>query len=519
MSSDETPESLLRDYLDLVEMLGGRSPSLSELVTNGISRSKIRHRFGTRAALDELARSSRPDLFVDTPISMAPVAEAKARTFIITCPVVGARTHLGFCKALRALADRRGAELIALPVADPASRATPNGEGRIDNALLELGFKVVQGDVEVNENLVILGIQISAKQLQPTTGLLRFGQRGQSLIIPAPKRFLKFVATNGKLPHAVMTPGACTVANYITDQHRSKRTAYLAEQDHLLAAIIVEVEDDKRFHFRQLTWSEEYGNVVDMGEDHNGDPFPFLAVQPGDWHSGVTHPYNRRFVMGNTLQAKHIFVHDSFDGQSVNNHATRFEQLSDPKPLLHELISWGEDLLAMADVYERVYVVHSNHDDRIRRWLQSMQHASDPVNFRVGRQLESYLLEGQNPLRQWFLDRHKDKGAALDRIFFLGPNASHRIGGVEMACHGHLGSNGSRRPSLRSFEESIGPCCIGHSHTPGIWREVWQAGTSTYLRLDYTKGPSSWFWSHIGVYEDGRRQMINILPEEDQCQG
>lgn len=509
---DLKPEDILDLYVDLVRRVGGRSPSLAELDrTENLTRNTVRYHFGTRGELDAQAREVYPEAFTDVVLTEIEPARTGAHTVIITCPVVGAKAHPAFCRALRALATRRGADLLALPVADPASRATPNGVGRIDRLILDLGFQVVTEDLVLNDNLEIFAIHQSAKHILPVNGLERYGARGRSLIIPSPKRFLKFVPTLGPMPHALMTPGSCTVPNYETDRHRSLRTARLADQDHILAAIIVEIEDDQRFHFRQLTWSEDAQNVIDMGETQDGDLYGFEAVHMGDWHSWYTHEANRSFAFDNRLSASTIILHDSFDGAAVNHHERPLEHYARPIPLADELFKWADDVNRLAGIYKKVLIVRSNHDDRLELWLRERKHLKDRINYNLARTLEGFLLGGENPLAAYYGAECTARGWDYGGVEFLSPDVSYKIGGVEISQHGHKGSNGARG-SIAGFEKALGPCNLGHAHTPQIYREAWQAGTSTPLRMDYTQGASSWSWSHIGIYPDGRRQMINLIP-------
>jgi len=76
--------------------------------------------------------------------------------------------------------------------------------------------------------------------------------------------------------------------------------------------------------------------------------------------------------------------------------------------------------------------------------------------------------------------------------------------------HGDKGPNGSRG-SVKSMEVSYGQSITGHSHTPEIVRGAWQTGTSTYLKLGYNKGASSWLQSSCLLYKDGSRQLINVI--------
>lgn len=50
-----------------------------------------------------------------------------------------------------------------------------------------------------------------------------------------------------------------------------------------------------------------------------------------------------------------------------------------------------------------------------------------------------------------------------------------------------------------------------NSHTPGIEGGAYQVGTSSELKLEYTRGPSSWLNCHCLIYGNGKRTMIFIV--------
>jgi hypothetical protein len=76
--------------------------------------------------------------------------------------------------------------------------------------------------------------------------------------------------------------------------------------------------------------------------------------------------------------------------------------------------------------------------------------------------------------------------------------------------HGHHGPNGSRG-SIRNLRRIGVRSAIGHTHAPGIEEGAMQAGTSTRLRAEYTRGPSSWLNAHIAIYPNGKRSLLTIL--------
>jgi hypothetical protein len=82
-------------------------------------------------------------------------------------------------------------------------------------------------------------------------------------------------------------------------------------------------------------------------------------------------------------------------------------------------------------------------------------------------------------------------------------------GGVENGMHGDLGPNGARG-SIRAFARMGRRANVAHSHSAGIFNEVYQAGTSSMLDLGYNRGPSSWSHTHIVTYPEGTRSMVTL---------
>jgi len=93
---------------------------------------------------------------------------------------------------------------------------------------------------------------------------------------------------------------------------------------------------------------------------------------------------------------------------------------------------------------------------------------------------------------------------------FLAHGESFSVAGVELGSHGHEGKNGARG-SINQYADLSQRYVIGHSHTPGIIYGAYQVGTSSNLKLEYSRGPSSWIACHCVVYSNGKRQLINVI--------
>jgi hypothetical protein len=102
------------------------------------------------------------------------------------------------------------------------------------------------------------------------------------------------------------------------------------------------------------------------------------------------------------------------------------------------------------------------------------------------------------------------KDLGVPRTRFLGRDESFAVADVELSVHSDKGTNGSRG-TIDQFANLPQKYVIGHSHTPGIVGGSYQVGTSSYLKLDYTSGLSSWAHVHCLVYNNGKRQLIRII--------
>lgn len=504
-------------------------PTRVELLKRGHNRDKIRDLFGNLEGLREAAKDWKPEIFdgiidesIFTPKKFARLKDdvKDYKRFVITTAVTGCKIHEGFLKSIQTYCEKNDAKLLVLPCTDPASAGT-GSEWSIPSLVGE--GNVVMSDLSLNSNVFISSIKLSAKQIDPTTGLARIGQRNGSFIYASPKQRLKFVpVSNTKYPHAEMTTGAITLPNYTPRNDKphwymSRRTAYIAHNDHVMGAIILEIQDEKRFHFRQIQ-AESSGSFVDLGNYYQGRRVSRLnaeALVMGDWHSGETDPTAKKAwkEVVAVARPKKLFVHDGFNGKSINPHEIK-KQITQAQSastgllqLEPELRGFAKDLdeLATWPGIEEVLVVYSNHDAFLERWLEDGTFGKDPVNYRIGTELAAAMFDGKYALQygvEKFGLKHKNK------VRWLGVDEDYKIARIQLGAHGHIGPKGSRG-NIRNMESSYGQSVTGHAHGPEIMRGAWQMGTSSFLKLNYNKGPSDWVHSSCLVYSNGARQLIN----------
>lgn len=514
-------KEVLAAYLKIIKDNGLR-PTRADLMEVGISRDTLRYAFTNLANLDETARDLYPDAFehlVDES-AFTPEAEKslksrikKHKVFVITTVVAGCEVDERFLNTIDAYCKARNGMKLFMPSADPGSS---NGWA-MDPAIGK--ENIVFSDISLNSNVFISSIKLSAKHIDPSTGLDRIGQRNGTFIYASPKQRLKFMpVSNIKHPHAEMTTGAVTLPRYNPARYMSDRTAYIANHDHIMGAIIVEIVDDKRYHFRQVQ-ADKDGSFIDLGVQYSGKKqkkIKAAGFSLGDWHSGETDPTAKKAwkEVCQAVGAKRLFIHDGFNGMSINHHE-KDQTITRARLAKNGLLSLKDELkqfsldldeLASWPGVEEVIIVKSNHDVFLDRWLQDGEWTKDAHNYDVGVDLAKAMKDGHNPLQYAvetmfnLKNKKKIKWLSMDEDFF--------ISRIQMGAHGHKGPNGSRG-NIAGMEKSYGQSVTGHTHSPAILRGAWQNGTSSYLKVAYTQGPTSWVHNSTLVYPNGQRQMIN----------
>ena len=526
---EETLNFIADTYAQLVQD-GVIFPRRSDLKELGITRDAIHHHFGTIAKLRKYSKERNPGSFegaidLDVYLSGTNVKRRlnrikKFKRFIITTAVSGQPMHEGFIKSIDGYCKANNAKLLLLPSHDPAHNLDNEIEWHFDPSLLDYDF--IFEEMALNSNVFISEIRVTAKQINPVTGLTEISQNKGSFIFASPKQSLEFDSVSAnKLPHARMSTGACTLPNYKSTRGNSLRTAYLATFQHVIGAVIVEVEDERIYHFRQIQAAPD-GSFCDLGLEYNGSKSPRKiqsTLVMGDYHAGE---HDNQAVEANidiidSLGVEEVIFHDMFNAASVNPHESSQIMIRAERTQsgLHSL---EKELEITAQEFDRILgrksvkrgvVVKSNHDDMIDRWVSRASFAQDPVNFKIGCRLAAELF-GTN--KDFFEEGLKLVGLPkyYEKLVWLTVDQDYMIGGVNCGAHGDKGPNGARG-SIKSMAKAYPKCIVGHSHTPGIFKGAFQVGTTSKLRLGYNKGPSSWVHSSCLLYPNGQRQLINCI--------
>jgi hypothetical protein len=342
-----------------------------------------------------------------------------------------------------------------------------------------------------------------------------------STIFPHAKIQMESTAMNGNKPAKYSyTTGTVTKRNYI-----QKKAGLKGEFHHVYGAVLVEVNSDGDWFVRQLDADERTGRVCDFElAVENGKVTGKNRVESvtfGDTHATIVNPDVLKLSqeMIDTLKPSSIFIHDLLEGASVNHHAAKnpHEKYRAYKRGLHIV---NTELQKTADVLNQyyregidTYVVDSNHDNWLERWLrESDLKKLHPENMRLWIKLTDALLDAIDAGDTDFhvFGHAMKKFNISKKIKFLGPNDSVLIcKKIECGMHGHLGPDGKRGNAANLV--TVGSRAnTAHSHRACIKLGLYVAGTSSELRMGYNNGPSSWSHSHIVTYPNGKRTIVTM---------
>ena len=497
-----------------------RIPLLTEL---DASEKTIQKYFsGGKTTLIENLKVECPELFKETMIDYEhfnsdrkKILEKdirKSNKYVITTIIAGNEIHEQFHKNLKFYAEKNGAELLYFVC---------------ENKLLGLEDEFKESNILFDETIICdtlfaSNIQIKAKQINPFTGIDKLPKDNQSMIVGTPKQHFQTLPVIGDdetiVPRLMVSTGSISMPYYEGKKYIQKRTDYIAERDHTVGALIVEVEKDrKHFHWRHLE-SNMDGSFIDLGTSYHKGKTKNVGAEAiilGDWHSGETDPVAKKVMENVTkkVKPKKAFMHDLFNGKSINHHEDgdylqMAKKVNNNEHLLEpELEATIDELDYLTSLYKEVFVVRSNHDLFLDGYLKQMKFIKDSANFKIGSELFQTMVKGaKNPLEAYCTDRVKDS----KNITWLSENDRYVVEGWITSIHGHKGINGAKG-SPTSYKKLSHKVIVGHTHSPYLIPGVAGVGTMTHSRLGYNNGASTWMQSSALIYKGGAIQFVNVI--------
>lgn len=434
---------------------------------------------------------------------------------IITTIQRGARVNRSLLKNMLAFAEQHGVEKISAFVMDGRHK----DDIEIDDIIFDSNIELIvpsKTGTALNSNLKIYDTMIKASQINPLTGFNKKLSRDHSYILPSPKIRYLSIPNTSKLPRFLCTTGSLTNGNYKLHTAQGRK----ANLEHQFGFVFIEIKNNKRFEIHQVeamvngkfNYLDEYYSA---GKKLKQQP---EALVLGDIHWGETCPktWKRTLKMLEDLKPKRVILHDLFDGRSVNpherdNYATRAiratknqDNLSDELKEIHRLIH------SLSKRFPKIQFVvsESNHDLFLKRYVTEHNWLLDGRNSIVASELfKPFVLGHKKPPLQMAIETIGDTPSNFN---FLLEDEEYRVSGIELGYHGHRGLNGSRGSSA-SFDRYNLKMITAHEHTPKMYANGCVVGTSTKLKLDYTKGASSWLNAHAILYKSGKYALLTLV--------
>ena len=368
-----------------------------------------------------------------------------------------------------------------------------------------------------SKKLQVRDFRVKAQQINPLTGLRRFGQTNISYIIGNPKQQLEYAANSTVgYPKMLTSTGVCTQPNY-----RDNRIGNIGKNDHVQGGIVVTLDGDK-YHFRHIQ-STHKGEFVDLGIKYT--PLGKLKVDRadtlvvGDLHDAQTDEkaYEALINQIKYFSPKYIMLHDVFDAQSISyfdigrSLSRTKKSIKNKLTLEKELASLGkrlEHISSNSPSDSKILIVKSNHDEMLDKYLDNMRFVNEPNNTQIGVRLSNAVLDKFDPLEEGVKEAY---GKIPDKVRFLRRNEEFKRYGWMLSFHGDKGPGGSRG-SMNGLEYSVGKGIVGHTHSAAILRGLYRVGTLERNDVEYIRGsPSNWTQTNAVIYNNGKAQLINTI--------
>lgn len=444
--------------------------------------------------------------------------EAGHRNFIVVSAQNNTGVFQAFFQSIKTYCKHNKAQLIVIASHYKNTDAWSKGEEK--SWVDDVQPYIIHGDLELGNIVIKANFKINATSLHPLNGKQAHGQ-GKWAIFGHPQHAMLPVATPGDMyPLRLYSTGSCTKANYSISDIGER-----AKFNHVFGALVVNFRGHQYPFIRQIN-ADGNGAFYDLDKRYTSSKVTkghrIECLTPGDEHvkfnavKQVTYLDKKSIV--NVLRPRRIFRHDILDGYAGshhhdNNDLIRFKKFhkkdDNYRDELDEVVDFINETTPVGSIN---YIVASNHDDHLDKWLKKVDPREDPRNALLIHELKykqyKNVLKGltTNPLEIYLIPRLKVN------CNFLSRNRAFLVDEVDMSQHGDVGTNGSRG-SASALSKTAFKSTIGHSHSARIVQGVYQAGTSTN-RLNYENGLGDHSITHVIQYKGGKRTLIDIYDDE-----
>ena len=412
-----------------------------------------------------------------------------------------------------------GAEITALPLKDH-NDSFKNQSVNFDPYFIKKNISISKSHI-INDNLIAMDAQLLPQMLSPLTGIHRLGaidnNKKRSVIVSHTKLDLEVIETGfSSHPRIICTSGVITNPSYLMNT----RVGMLAKAQHKLGFILIKKHNNTIFNLVQIEANKDgsfyfNGRLYSKNKTVKSD----CHIHLGDNHG---HEMDKNIIkllpsLLNELNPSKIFLHDSFNGTTVNGHEKE-QYIS--KYINHKeySLSLEYELKDTIELEKKLFKgknlvkIPSNHCDWIDRRLEEGEYPKDPINTVIMHKLA--LAKLLNPSSDTLQNAYNiiDSKHGLNISF---PNRKDSILSFGIVCHhGDIGKGGGKG-NLKTFDATLGRSISGHTHKPARYGNATDVGHTTHGKQSYRKGLNGWCQS-LGIsYPNGSVELRLLIIDKN----
>lgn len=427
------------------------------------------------------------------------VFKKENENLIVTAAQNNTTLHCAAFSALESYAEKVGAELLVLPIRYNKKAFSPQTESEEENYNPEVMPYMLYNPVKTENAHIYAGCHILPTAKYPSNAAIDLNQGERFTIVASPKMQQKEIPRGGGQTFStVYSTGVVTLPNYLPS-----RAGSVAEKSHKIGALhIIEgkvypLEFDEMLH-----WDYKFQSIV-LGDIHA--------------ESIDLNCFSKTLDCIKYHNIENVVLHDLLDFKNRNGHERQNGNhlFLERRGTVEDNLGTVDDILSELQAHTKnIYVVRSNHDDMLDRWLTDMTYNPhlDPVNAGLYHRLQylkyKYMVkydEVPNMLELALKDLYPEKYTSS--IKFLSLADSLKLHGVECGLHGHKGVNGARSGLQKLNTKMI----TGHTHTGQRLDNFVTVGTISKLKQGYNVGGGS-TWTHHNalICQSGRVVLQEI---------
>lgn len=503
---------VIEDVKKVSKIFKKEFPSSKEFITrdyyraNGKYSKNVEAIFGSfKNAINEIFKQDKG--YTRQELNITKKFNSKSKRYLVSAIVPGQEVNEQYMQSIFTYCKKRKAELILLVMRGVKT------SNIITSDTYDKYSEYFITDANLNDNLKIIDIELNPQSDISIDPLFKVDPDRSIIIAHSKQAFTSVPNRIGEHPHLLYFTGCITKPNYADN-----RQGRVAKQNHVQGGCIVEIVDNKDFHIRNFQCDIENG-FADEGCYYKGSNVSKIKsdIVLGDIHCGSEskEAIESSKQMIKEFQCKKVYLNDLFDARSVSHHEDRdlYSKYNRPvhqQSLQSELDYLGNFLINFyKDIeHSELIVVPSNHDHFVSRWLTEGRFVFDsPKNAKLGAELFSHYLDGENPIEYYLRSRGFLKKIKIKFFYFTDEIVSY---GYDIH-HGHKGVN-SPKGSIKAFDKCYGKNASAHTHQPKKDKNSVVAGTNCSLDQHYIIGTgSSWLGSNILLYENNTDQSIHII--------